>query len=241
MGTTSVETVRQPIVLPAEPVNIADLTRERNALLALTFPAEIVSPQEYAEVAADQGRIQDFIKRAAPPFDELCNGAYRAWKFLCSIRDGFFGDLNQRNQDARSLIGRYNAQQDRLRQEEQRRIREAEQKRLDDERAARAKALEKQGQKDAAAIVRNTPVTAPVTTLPSAVPTVQGLTFREEWKWQPIGGDTPANRKAAAQLVPREYVKLDDVALNALAKNMKGTVKVPGIEFWSEKVPVRRS
>jgi len=35
-------------------------------------------------------------------------------------------------------------------------------------------------------------------------------------------------------------LQLNDVALNSIARGMKGTVKVPGIEFYVVKVPVRK-
>ena len=63
------------------------------------------------------------------------------------------------------------------------------------------------------------------------------------WTWRIAGCNgadggkkNKAARKNAAKLVPREYLDLDDAAITAIAKSMKGTVKIPGIEFYEEKV-----
>ena len=92
--------------------------------------------------------------------------------------------------------------------------------------------------------MREQPIDLPPVSLPSAVPDVPGLTFREDWYWQPIGGDTPANRARAVTMMVKPdvapFLTLSDAALTSFAKRTKGTIKVPGIEFKSKQTPVRR-
>lgn len=228
-----------PVLVRLQPEERATFDVERTELLALLLPDEIVSPQEYEAVAADQARVQQFVKRAKPKFDQTCDHAHKAWTSACELRALFFRGLESFDARARQLLGSYQQKQERLRREEEARIAEEERQKEQARINREAKLLEKQGQKDMASALRSTPVAAPAISLPSAVPEVQGLSYREDWKWRPAGGDTPAGRAAAEKLVPREYLELSDRKLNAMTR-FKGTVKIPGIEFYSVKVPVRR-
>lgn len=229
----------QQTVVLLEPSDRAAFDVDRNELLALALPDEIASPQEYSAVAADQERIAKFIKRVKPEFDAVCADAHQAWKRACGLRSMFFDGLERFDARARQLLGAYQQKQDRIRREEERRLAEEERQKELARRNAEAALLKKQGQPEMAAAVKAQPVAAPAVSLPSAVPEVEGLSYREDWKWRPAGGDTPEGRAAAVNLVPREYLKLDDVKLNAMTR-MKGTVKIPGIEFYTVKVPIRR-
>ena len=236
-----------PVMVRVEPADRAALDLERTELLGIGLPAEITSPQEYAAIAGDQERVQRFMKRARPAFDEVCENAHRTWKSACQLRSMFFDGLEAFNERARSLMGDYKARQDRIRREEERRLAEEAQRQERDRLAREAKLLEKQGQKALAAAVRQTPVTAPAVSLPSAVPEVEGLTYSTAWKWR-IAGCYDAQggrkdkdaRKRAAALAPREFLDLDDAAITSHVTRMKSLTRIPGIEVYQEQVPVRR-
>lgn len=230
---------QQAIVL-LEPADRVELDLQRNELMALALPEAIASPQEYQAVAEDLERVDRFVKRAKPAFDEVCDGAHKAWKSACNLRSLFFAGLEEFSANSRRLLGRYRDQQDRIRRDEERRIQAEERERLEAEQRAEAAALKANGQADLAAAVLNTPIVAPVVTLPTAVPVITGLSYREDWHWRPASGTTANDYAQLVKVLPREYLKVDDVKLNGIARNMKGTLKVPGVEFYSEKVPVRR-
>lgn len=71
-------------------------------------------------------------------------------------------------------------------------------------------------------------ITAPVVT--RAPPKVSGVSTREVWKFRVTD---PAS-------VPREYLVIDESKLGAMARATKGTVMVPGVEFYSEEVMAAR-
>lgn len=229
-----------PVLVRLEPEERATFDGERTELLALLLPDEIVSPQEYEAVAADQARVQQFVKRVKPKFDQNCDHAYKAWKSACGLRDMFFKGLDAFDTRARQLLGTYQQKQERIRREQEARLAEEERKREEDRIKREAKLLERQGQKEMASALRSTPVQAPAISLPSTVPQVAGLSYREDWKWRPAAGDTTEGRAAAEKLVPREYLQLNDVKLNGIARAMKGQIKIPGIEFFCVKTPVRK-
>lgn len=78
----------------------------------------------------------------------------------------------------------------------------------------------------------NQPVVIPPPVAPPApaVPKVKGVSFREVWK----------ARVVDVNLIPRQYMVPDMVALNDMARAFKGDASVPGVEFYSENVVASR-
>lgn len=71
-------------------------------------------------------------------------------------------------------------------------------------------------------------IAAPVVT--KEAPKVSGVSTREVWKF----------RVTDPAAVPREYLVIDEPKLGAMARATKGTVTVPGVEFYSEEVMAAR-
>jgi hypothetical protein len=225
------------------PENSAEIATERGELeqrAQVELPEEIVSPQEYKAVGALETRLAAFIATYEPVFDENCAAAHKAWKTSTTIRGLFLDPARALLTKCRRLRGGYEQKEKAAREAEERRIAEAQRQQEIDRQNREAKLLEKQGQKEMAAAVRSQPVYAQPVVLPSAVPEVEGMRkLRSNWTWRIIGASDrkdKAARKRAAQLVPREYLTLDDAALTAFATNSRGTVKIPGIEIYEEKV-----
>ena len=68
-------------------------------------------------------------------------------------------------------------------------------------------------------------VVAPVVQV-AAPEAVKGASTRKTWK----------ARVVDAALVPREYMTVNEKALNAVAKATKGSIKIEGVEFYSESL-----
>lgn len=67
-------------------------------------------------------------------------------------------------------------------------------------------------------------IAAPEVVAAVRVPTVAGIATKKVWKF----------RVTDASLVPDDYKIIDEKKLGALARAMKGTVKVPGVEFYAD-------
>ena len=67
-------------------------------------------------------------------------------------------------------------------------------------------------------------VVAPVVTLAPAAPRVEGVQTRKTWK----------ARVVDAALVPREFLTVNQAALDAFAKAVKGATPVAGVEFYED-------
>lgn len=225
------------------PENRAQIDTERIAIeqrARVELPEEIVSPQEYTAVGELETRVAAFIATYEPVFDEHCAAAHKVWKTATQIRALVFDGPKALLTKCRRLRGGYEQKERAAREIEERRIAEEHRQQEIDRRNREAKLLEKQGQKEQAAAVRQQPVYAQPVALPTAVPELPGVRkLTSHWTWRIIGASDrkdKAARKRAAQVVPREYLTLDDAALTAFATNSRGTVKIPGIEIYEEKV-----
>ena len=106
--------------------------------------------------------------------------------------------------------------------ERERLIAEAAEK---DRIAAEAAAVAKAKEVEAAQTV------AQKITVASTVAKQAGESVRTTWK----------ARVVDALLVPRAYLMVNEKALDSYAKDTKGTMQIPGVEFYEEKIIVRRN
>jgi hypothetical protein len=241
--TTDVQP-RQELVL-LEPRDRRAREADRAELVdGLTLPETITTVDGYESIVDLEARAARFIQRHKPTFDEHCSAAHRVWKQACEIRSNFLDLPEEIRRRCRVLMGDYTAREERDRRA--RDLAEAERQQAEDRaRIEReAKYLESIDQSETAAAVRAQPIEMPAIVSPSAVPPVHGLSYREEWGWMPVGGDTPGNRARALGLHVRseylQFIEWNDAALTAFARRTKGTVRVPGVVFYSRKIPVRR-
>jgi hypothetical protein len=183
---------------------------------------------------------RDVIEKKLAPYIDAANKIH---KFFTSLRAAIFLQLDPSIDRLRREMGQWKQAEDARTREVERRL---ALKAQEDERARLAKEAElrrEQGDEVGAQMmeVQAETAPAPAVVLPSSVPTLEGTSFTTYHRWRPIGGDTPENRKRLAlSIIPREFLKIDDVALNAYAERMKGMGKVPGVEFYSEELPTQR-
>jgi hypothetical protein len=55
------------------------------------------------------------------------------------------------------------------------------------------------------------------------------------WRWRYLNDD----KERALQLIPRDFLCVDESKLTKYAGAMRESAKVPGIQFYSEDLPVR--
>ena len=127
----------------------------------------------------------------------------------------------------------YQQEQERKRQEEEARLRkiaEDEQRRRDalaqkQAEKARARGNEERAQE----ILENVPI-IPTPVVLKEQPKVKGISTRKVWKFRIID----------ANQLPREYMIPNEKMLLAFAQATKGTIPVPGVEFYSEEIVAAR-
>jgi hypothetical protein len=179
------------------------------------------------DVATHRREVEDWFK-------PVTDFAYRLHRALTERKNQVLRPLLAFESTAKANAQAWQREQDRLRREEEQRLQEEARKREQERLAREAESVEARGEAELAAQILeqaiNTP--APVFALPSTVPEVRGMSFRSNWRWRPVGGDTPEARARAVNLVPRGYLDLDDKKLNAYAKAHGASAKLPGIEFY---------
>lgn len=167
-------------------------------------------------------------------FKPLKEWAYRLHRAVCDREASVLKPLIAFESAAKTNAQEFRRKEERARREEEQRLQEIA-RRDEQERLAReAASLEARGETQLAAQVLEQAVAAPapVVVLPTQIADTKGVSYRANWKWRPIGGDTPENRARAVKLVPREYLALDEKKLNAYAKAHGASAKIPGIEFY---------
>lgn len=183
---------------------------------------------------------RDMIEGKLAPYIDAANKIH---KFFTSLRGTIFLQLDPHIDRLRREMGQWKQAEDGRRREVERRLALEQQERDRHQHEQESELRRQQGDVAGAmaAQVQAETAPAPAIVLPSSVPELQGTSFTTYYRWRPIGGDTPENRKRLAMsIVTREFLMLDDKALNGYAERMKGLGKVPGIEFYSEELPTQR-
>ena len=86
---------------------------------------------------------------------------------------------------------------------------------------------EKNGQKEIAQAIINTPVQPVAVVIPKDVPKLEnGPTFREVWQFE----------IERADLIPRAYLVPDMVKIGQVVRAMKSEANIPGIKVFSKRV-----
>jgi len=134
------------------------------------------------------------------------------------------------------MIG-YTTEQERKAEEERRRLQRladeeaARQKKILDEKIARAKAS---GKEEKAGMLEERKENVVPVFVPTIAPSIEkpsGVSYRDKWYAVVVNPD----------LIPREYLIPNMDALNKIATGTKGSLKIPGVEFKSEKILSSRS
>lgn len=161
--------------------------------------------------------LQTMKKNVEARFADPKKKAKEAHAAICALEKEFLTPVQEAID---SLKGKttswYAAEQQRIAAEEERRRIAAE------EMANMAVEAETAG--DSATAAEAVAVAAVEASCVSYVPKTKGTTMRESWKAVVTDPDK----------VPREYLIVNEKALDALAKATKGSMKIPGVEFRKE-------
>jgi molecular chaperone DnaK (HSP70) len=207
---------------------------ERKVALVTAEGAVVTDAASYQRVGERLVDVATHRKDVEAWFKPLKDWFYRAHRMVCDRETEVLAPLRRFESDGKENRLRLERAEERRRREEEQRLAE-EARRAEQERLQReAELLEQRGEPELAAQVMEEAIAvpAPVITVASILPTTKGISSRENWKWRPIGGDTPQARARAEKLVPREYMSLDEKKLNAYAKAHGASARIPGIEFY---------
>lgn len=187
------------------------------------------SEGEYIHAVETLKLAKGYRQKVVDFFAPMKKRAYDSWKGICNTESQFTTRLDGIEKTAKSALITYQRREEEKRLAEQRRLQaEADERaRKEAERlAARAEKAELSGKTEKAEVLREqaAEVVAPVIQVASATPKVEGASVRKIWR----------ARVVDPQQVPREFLIVNEKALEAYAKATKGAVSVPGVEFYEE-------
>jgi hypothetical protein len=213
------DVVRKPTELEEKALSIPDQVRE----------ITITSPETYQQMADMFLVIRGLRKEIKETFDPLIQKAHEAHKAILAEKARHDKPLDEGERTAKSLMQAYDAEQARIAVVEEARLREINRKTEEQRLLNEALAAEAEGDKEILREIEDEmskPVYVPPIHIPKAVPKVSGVVFKTYWKWKVV------NEK----LIPREYLKIDDVKLNGVVTAMKDSAKIPGIEIYLVRI-----
>lgn len=224
-----------------------ELAKTTGSLAQRLGPTAITDTRSLEQAVLDRQALGDAITRVEEFFAPFKQMAHRLHKMLCDRETEILTPLKRVDSAKRAAISSYKAAQDQLRQTREREL--AEQRRREEEARALEDAalLAASGQhEEAAAIVEQAiAAPAPVVVLADETKGIEGLKFTRRWCWRYPGGpvtvkDTPpALVERAMQLVPRDFLCIDEKKVGAYVRSMKGSAKIPGLEIYFTDDPVR--
>ena len=186
-------------------------------------------------------QIKPFRKRWAEYWDEVKKPAYAAYKAILDKFNEGDKPLENAERQVKAEIVKWDAEQERIRQELQRKAEEEARKAEEEERLRVATLAEESGATDEEV---NAIVNAPITAVaPPVEPTyfkVSGVSTRENWKARVVDIKKLCAAVAKGQ-VPPTYVLANDSVLNARAKADKGTLNIPGVVAYNDPIVSGRS
>ena len=194
---------------------------------------KIVSPEQYVQAAEVSKSIAALRKEIESTFDPIISKAYAAHKEACNQKSRYLNPLVEQQRKVDSLILAWNREQERIRRQKEEEL--AAQVRRDQEAQAlrEAEELERQGEPELANVVLENQIAAPapVVSIASAVPKVDGLSKRVNWRW----------RVKNVDLIPRQYMQPNEIAIGGVVRSLKDKTVIPGIEVYSEDSAIHRS
>jgi len=208
--------------------NTKYLTEEAKAI--------VISTQDHYEKANEFLRaVKGLQKEIHATFDPIVSAAHKTHQEATSKRKEHLDPAISAERVVKGKMIAYDDKMEAIRRAEQRRIdakAREEEERKRKELAARAekwaakgkiaKAEELQEQAEEVEVVA--PVVAP------KVEKIKGVSFKENWS-AIVVDETK---------VPREYLQVNTMALNRIAKATKGSIKIPGVEFKMDKILASR-
>lgn len=210
------------------------IDHERTVAAITAEGAEVTDPASYQRVGERLVAVVAHRKAIEAWFHPLKDFAYRLHRMICQREAVVLAPLTVFEAAAKANRLRLEREDAQRQRTEELRLAEDARRAEQDRLAAEAQALEAHGEHALAAQVLEQAVAAPtpVVALSTALPQTKGLSSRPNYQWRPTGGDTPLARAQAVQLVPREFLQLNDRKLSAYAKAHGLSGSLPGIEIF---------
>lgn len=219
--------------------NVATVERDLS-VAEKALALRVISDETYIEAANLLKVNKSLRQRIADTFADGIKKANDLHKSLLSQRKKLEDPLDRGDSHLRQQMRAYDIQKEQARRQKEIELREAERKRQEEERLREAIEVEQSGgDKEEVEEVLSAPVVVAPLIIQKETPKVEGISYRSSWKATVT--DLPALIKAASENSQYQNLLLpNSVAINQLARALKGTMSIPGITVTEEKEIVNR-
>jgi hypothetical protein len=232
-------TIEAPTLSEAEAMALAKAVEAQLAQLPSTV--EIADPETCRRVKESLPVIKRAEDAWAALFKPIKDFYYRKWKEQCADEERRLKPLATVRASWAGAVYRFEQAEAQRRRDEELRLAQERRREEEDRLLREAAELEESGQHALAEAVVEHAVAAPppVVTLPPP-PKVSGVSSRANWQFKFAGCAAAIpwdrlpqeDRDRVLRLLPREYLRPDEVAIGRVVKAMKGATRIPGIEAY---------
>jgi len=183
----------------------------------------IVTPEDYQAASAWLTAVKAAQKRVTKLFGDMKAKAHAAWKSVVAEESAAMKPLDEAEGMVKRKMLAWQQAEEAKRLAEQRKLQAEADAAATRERERLEKAASKLKTPELreARLEEAAAVVAPMVTIPVATPVIKGQSTRKTWR----------ARVVDVAIVPREYMVVNDQALQAFARATKGAVAVPGVQF----------
>lgn len=194
---------------------------------AMNFATALVISDNETYTKADQFcvALKGLEKEIIGDFAESKSAASLAHKTICAQEKAHLDKCVPPRTLIKQKMSAYADAQEQLRREEEDRQRIEAQKRADDEALEAAQLAQAAGRTEEAAALLESPAPAVTVFVPKTTPKASTV-LRKIWAFRVVN----------ANLVPRQYLMIDEPALRKQAAATGNAVQVPGIEFYQKAI-----
>lgn len=210
-------------VAPPDTTELESLTR---TAIVRAKDFAITSNGTLQEAGEALRNIKTLRTRLGELFHPMIKAAHRTHKEAIAALSKLDAVPAEAERIIKGKVGTYQAEQERIRREEEDRLRELARKEAEQRQLDEATRLDAEGKTEAAEEVFERPVETPPVVAPSTVPKIDGVSTRKITR----------HRIVDAFKIPRPYMKPNDQAIAAVGRALGDQAKIEGVEFYQEDV-----
>lgn len=213
------------------PVKTDEIDRQGVQAIESAKEINIQTSEQYLDATTFLKSLKGLRARIEDTFRPVIDAAHNAHKKAIAAMKKHSDPVDQAESIVKHKVAGYLAAEEKKRQEQEAKARAEAKKKADDEALRRAEDLQKQGKTAQAEQVLNTPTTPAPVILAKTTPDVQGVSTRKVWKFRIID----------ANLIPREYMTVDEKKIGGVVRALKDATNIPGVEVYAEDTVAVRS
>lgn len=206
-------------------VDIQAIEKESNALVVKANSYDITTNNVYVEAMEFAKTIKAMQKEVDGAFDPIIKNNHAAWKAAIAQKAKYYEPLEKALKFLDSKGRTFRQEQEAIRLADERKAQELARKEAERLQKLAEKAKARGDEKKAESFEAKAQETASITpVVASKVSNIEGIKVRKVWKYRIVD----------ANAIPREYLIPNEVMLGQMARATKNTLKVAGVEFYSE-------